>query len=67
MSRRPDDRHRRCRALLVAGRAVSRRDAADGAGQTRYPGASARIVVDTVALPIEQQVNGVEDMMYMRR
>ena len=26
---------------------------------TRYPGASARVVVDTVALPIEQQVNGV--------
>ena len=26
---------------------------------TRYPGASARTVIDTVALPIEQQVNGV--------
>jgi HAE1 family hydrophobic/amphiphilic exporter-1 len=33
---------------------------------TRYPGASAQIVVDTVALPIEQQVNGVEDMLYMQ-
>ncbi len=33
---------------------------------TRYPGASARVVVDTVALPIEQQVNGVEDMIYMQ-
>jgi HAE1 family hydrophobic/amphiphilic exporter-1 len=33
---------------------------------TRYPGASARTVVDTVALPIEQQVNGVEDMIYMQ-
>ncbi len=30
-----------------------------------YPGANARIVADTVAAPIEQQVNGVEDMMYM--
>jgi multidrug efflux pump len=30
-----------------------------------YPGANARIVADTVALPIEQQVNGVEDMLYM--
>src|SRR5215213_1246371 len=34
--------------------------------QTRYPGASARTVVDTIALPIEQQVNGVEGMIYMQ-
>jgi HAE1 family hydrophobic/amphiphilic exporter-1 len=33
---------------------------------TRYPGASAQIVVDTVAQPVEQQVNGVEDMLYMQ-
>src|SRR5262249_45388632 len=33
---------------------------------TVYPGASARTVVDTVALPIEQQVNGVEGMIYMQ-
>ena len=30
-----------------------------------YPGANARTVADTVAAPIEQQVNGVESMMYM--
>src|SRR5579883_2049090 len=30
-----------------------------------YPGANAHTVADTVAAPIEQQVNGVEDMMYM--
>ena len=30
-----------------------------------YPGANARVVSDTVAAPIEQQVNGVEGMMYM--
>ncbi len=30
-----------------------------------YPGANSRVVADTVAAPIEQQVNGVEDMMYM--
>ncbi len=30
-----------------------------------YPGASAQVVAQTVATPIEQQVNGVEDMLYM--
>jgi multidrug efflux pump subunit AcrB len=30
-----------------------------------YPGANAQVVADTVAAPVEQQVNGVEDMMYM--
>jgi multidrug efflux pump len=33
--------------------------------QAAYPGASAQVVADTVAAPIEQQVNGVEDMLYM--
>ena len=32
---------------------------------TRYPGASAQTVVDSVALPIELQVNGVQGMLYM--
>jgi len=30
-----------------------------------YPGANAQVVADTIAAPIEQQVNGVEGMMYM--
>jgi multidrug efflux pump len=30
-----------------------------------YPGASAQVVAQTVAAPIEEQVNGVEDMLYM--
>jgi hydrophobe/amphiphile efflux-1 (HAE1) family protein len=32
---------------------------------TTYPGASAQTVADTVAAPIEQEVNGVEGMIYM--
>src|SRR5579859_7999568 len=30
-----------------------------------YPGASAQVVADTVAAPIEQQVNGVPGMLYL--
>ena len=32
---------------------------------TTYPGANAQVVAETVAAPIEQQVNGVENMIYM--
>jgi multidrug efflux pump subunit AcrB len=33
--------------------------------EANYPGANARVVADTVAAPIEQQINGVEGMLSM--
>ena len=32
---------------------------------TRYPGASAQVIAETVGIPIEQAVNGVENSIYM--
>ena len=33
--------------------------------KTTYPGANAEVLVDTVAVPTENQINGVENMLYM--
>ena len=64
------DRFRDPRGGLLcapAGRAVSR-DRASGHHRDRsVPGASAETVADTVVTPIEQQINGVEGMLYVGR
>ena len=33
--------------------------------RAQYPGASPKVIAETVATPLEEQINGVEDMLYM--
>ena len=34
--------------------------------RTIYPGANPKVIAETVATPLEEAVNGVEDMMYLK-
>ena len=60
LPRRPDRDARRCRSPNIP-RSCRRRSWC----ARKYPGANPKVIAETVATPLEEQINGVEDMLYM--
>ena len=56
---------RRSRCSRCRSRSIRKSRRPRSRSRVSYPGADAQVVADTVAAPIEQQVNGVEGMLYM--
>ena len=54
-----------CAAFSLISPAANTRCGTAAAVSAIYPGANAKTVAETVATPIEQEVNGVERMLYM--
>jgi len=52
-------------ACSSSGRAVPEHRSPTVVVTRAYPGANPQVLADTVAAPIEQEVNGVENMLYM--
>ena len=52
-------------ALQAADQRVSRRRAAHRGRARGVPGANPKVIAETVASPLEQQMNGVDGMLYM--
>ena len=59
------DRRRRGRASVCPSPSIPRSPRRSSRFRRPIPGANAKTVADIVAIPIEQEVNGVERMLYM--
>ncbi len=58
--------HRVNRYPTAAGERISGCRPAERPGARGYPGANPKVIAETVATPLEEAINGVENMMYMK-
>ncbi len=61
----PHPRRRPHRSARTSDLRISRSRAAIRVVRAVYPGANPTVIAQTVATPLEEQINGVEDMLYM--